>query len=101
MKGTEKQIAWAEDIRMELIKNIESQALKFETRKTNNDEDKKRAETMAQSYRGALETYVNPSESKPERIAKRQEATWWIENRDNHFNTVHNWAMKRFDKSCN
>jgi hypothetical protein len=56
MNGTEKQIIWAEKIKQGLIDQVESDANKFENRKCNTDDKKKRAMGMAKAYRKALKT---------------------------------------------
>lgn len=97
MIGSEKQVAWAEKIRQELIDHVEAEAIKFETRNCKTEELRERADGMASAYRGALKSYLNRKDDT--QAAKREDAKWWIDNRDNHFSVVHKWAMDRFDKS--
>jgi hypothetical protein len=97
VKGTEKQVSWAEKIKKQLVEEIEAKAIKFETRKCRTEDLKKRADIMAQSYRNALHDYLN--REKEVEVARREDASWWIDHRDNHFNTVHKWAMEFFDEA--
>lgn len=97
MKGTEKQITWAEKIRQELIEKTEAEAVKFETRNCKTEELRERALGMAKAYRDSLENYLHPKKS--ENIAKKEFASYWIDGRDNHFSEVHRRAMVRFDRA--
>ena len=97
MNGTEKQIAWAEKIKTELLSQVEAEAVKWESRKCNSEERRQRADGMAKAYRDALENYLRPQ--KAENIAKKRNASYWIDGRNDHFSEVHRRAMIRFDKA--
>ena len=97
MIGSERQVAWAEKIRAELIGKVEMEIAKWETRECKTGELRDRADGMAVAFRKALNSYLN--REKAEEAARRENAKWWIDNRESHFSVVHKWAMARFDKA--
>jgi len=97
MNGTEKQVVWAEKIKAELIAKVGTEVEKWESRKCKTDDLRQRADGMAAAFRKALNSYLN--RKKENEAARREDAQWWIDNRENHFNVVHKWAMENFDKA--
>lgn len=87
MEGSEKQIEWAEKIRMETVEHFEKNEIpKYEKRG-------ERGQIMAECFRKSLKNYTDYEREN------RDQAEWWINNRDKHIPMVYNWAQKRFEKA--
>lgn len=77
LKGTEKQVKWAEDIRAKLIEETNNEIEKFQVRyeKLPKSISLKKHVDRIPEYREKLETILETKDN----------ASWWIDHRDDGF----------------